>query len=95
MHVLHDRDRRAVLLVTGLAAALAMIVTLALATDLGGGVFTRLSSGSRLSAQARPSAAHATPVSSLLTANPLTAPWGRPIHLPWPSADRSAAQRNS
>jgi hypothetical protein len=95
MHVLHHRDRRAVLLVTALAAALAMIVTLALATDVGGGVSPRVSSGGRLSVQVQPSAVPANRVSSLLTADPFTPPLGGRIHLPWPTAARVASQRNS
>lgn len=94
MHALHHRDLRPVLMVTVLAAALAVIVTLMLATSLNGA-----NSGSPSAARhpsiALPSATRATSTGSpltadSLTADSLTAPLGAPIHLPWPSAHRPA-----
>jgi hypothetical protein len=85
MYALRIRDRRSVLPVTGIAAALAIIVSLALATNLSG-----LNSGPLSSAGPRPSVPSVTRVSRLLTRDSLTVPLGGPIHLPWPSADRSA-----
>lgn len=89
MHALHHRDLRPVLMVTVLAAALAVIVTLMLATSLNGANSGSPSAG-RHPSIALPSATRATSTGSPLTADSLTAPLGAPIHLPWPSAHRPA-----
>jgi hypothetical protein len=86
MHVLHHPDRRPVLLVTVLAAALAIIVSLVLATSLSRVKPGAASAGSRASVGLQPSAARATHTSNLLNGNPLTGLLGAPIHLPWASA---------
>ncbi len=86
MHALHHPDRRSVLLVTALAAALTIIVSLVLATSLSGVNSGAASAASRTSTALQRSEARTTHTSNLLTGNPLTGPLGAPIHLPWASA---------
>jgi hypothetical protein len=90
MHALHHSDRRSVVGVTVLAAALAIVVTLVLATNLSGLNSRPPSAGGRVSIAPRPSAASETRGSRPLTGNSLIAPLGAPIHLPWASAGRAA-----
>jgi hypothetical protein len=86
MHALHHADRRSVLLVTVLAAALAIIVSLMLATGLSTVNSGAASAVSRTSATLQRADARTTHTSNLLTGNPLAGPVGAPIHLPWASA---------
>ena len=90
MHALHRRDLRPALIVTMLAAALAIVVTLVFATSL-----TDLNPGSSsastratVAAQSHMTRAASTP--NLLAAERLTHPLGARIRLPWGSAERSA-----
>ena len=91
MHALHHLDRRPTLIATMLAAALAIIVTLVLATSLSDLNPGSRPDNSRASATLQRShAARTAPTSSLFTRDPFARPLGAPIRLPWASADRSA-----
>jgi len=87
MHVVDHRDRRPVLLVTVLAATLAIIVTLVLANDLSG---RPLSTGGRTRVAPRLSGPRTTRVADMSFGGSLTAPLGGPVPWLWPPADRSA-----
>lgn len=87
MHALHHLDRRSTLIATMLAAVLAIIATLVLATsltDLAGSP----AATSRPSATLQSHGTRAALTANLFTRNPLTHPFGPPIRLPWASADR-------
>lgn len=79
MHALHRPDlRSAHVLVTMLAAMLAIIATLWFTT----GPTTDLGHGS-MSPHGGSAASGATPAPKLFTGNPLTRPLGAPLRLPW------------
>lgn len=90
MHALHRRDLRPTLVVTMLAATLAIIAILVSATSL-----TDLSPGStsastRVSAAAPSHPSRAASASNPFATERLTQPLGARIRLPWGPADRSA-----
>ncbi len=87
MHALHHPDRRTVLLVTALAAALAIVVSLVMATSLRGVNSGPASAVSRTSTTLRQSLTRTSHPSNLLAGNALISPLGAPIRLPWRSAD--------